>query len=276
MLVLFGLIISLIVYAFVLSTQNVNLLKPHRSIAFVGLRNYISLARDASFANSVRVTLLFTFVTTALALLLAMALALALDRPFRGRRLVRSLALVPWMIPPVVSGLMWRWLYMDEGGFINGVLLQVGLIRSPILWLGRPHTAFWAIVIQHVWRSIPFLSLIFLAGLQGIPRELHESARVDGANAWQCLWRITLPLLRPVVLTALVIKTMISFLVFDVIYTLTGGGPLDATMVLSLLAYRQAFEGFTFSYSAATSFCILFFSLLLTLLYVRLFGTGQA
>jgi len=188
--------------------------------------------------------LYFVAVSVTVEFLLGFAIALAMQRPFRGRALLYGAILVPWAIPTAVSARMWEWMYNTEIGVLNA------LAGVRINWLGSPEWAMHAAILMDVWKSTPFVALLFIAGLQGIPRDLYRAAMVDGANRWMILRAITIPLLAPVMLVALVFRTIDAFRVFDAIYVLTGGGPADSTETLSIYAYKTLFQSLEFGYGS--------------------------
>jgi multiple sugar transport system permease protein len=212
---------------------------------FIGLGNYARLLADARFWNALGNTAYFAAVSVALELVLGLAFALAMQRPFRGRALLYGVILVPWVVPTAVSARMWEWMYNTEIGVLNAL----GGVR--INWLGSPEWAMHAAILMDVWKSTPFVALLLIAGLQGIPRDLYRAAMVDGANRLTILRRITLPLLAPILLVALLFRTIDAFRVFDTIYVLTGGGPADSTETLSIYAYKTLFQSLEFGYGAA-------------------------
>jgi multiple sugar transport system permease protein len=214
---------------------------------FVGLENYRFLLQDERFWNALQNTAYFTGVSVSAQLLLGLGIALLLNRSFRGKDWVRALILVPWVIPTVVSARMWEWIYNPEFGILNF------LLGAKINWLGTPGLALHAAIFADVWKTTPFVVILLLAGLQIIPRELYQAARVDGAGAWAAFRRITLPLLMPVLLVTLIFRMLDAWRVFDVIYVLTGGGPANTTETLSLYAYKMLFQTLQFGYGSALS-----------------------
>ena len=213
--------------------------------AFTGLDNYLRLAADERFWNALGNTLYFAVVSVSLELVLGLAFALAVQRPFRGRALLYGVILLPWAVPTAVSARMWEWMYNTEIGVLNHIL------GAEVNWLGAPAWALNAAVAMDVWKSTPFVALLLVAGLQGIPRELYHAAALDGASRWTVLRRITLPLLAPVILVALIFRTIDAFRVFDSIYVLTGGGPANSTETLSIYAYKTLFQSLEFGYGSA-------------------------
>jgi multiple sugar transport system permease protein len=231
---------------------------------FIGLDNYARLVADERFWNALGNTAYFAAVSVALELLLGLAFALAMQRPFRGRALLYGVILVPWAVPTAVSARMWEWMYDTEIGVLNA------LSGVRVNWLGSPDWAMHAAILMDVWKSTPFVALLLIAGLQGIPRDLYRAAAVDGAGRWMVLRRVTLPLLAPVILVAAVFRTIDAFRVFDTIYVLTGGGPADSTETLSIYAYKTLFQSLEFGYGAALAVAAFVCVAAITLAYARL------
>ena len=236
---------------------------------FVFLENYLSLAADAGFRESVRFTFLFVLVSVPLEIMLGLSLALVINNPSRFRTLLRATVLIPWAIPAVISGRIWELIYNYEYGLAN--VLSRGLDGSaePVNWLGSSEGAFAALVVADVWKTTPFVCILLLAGLQTIPSEVFQQARIDRAGLFQRFFRITLPLLKPVLLVALVFRTIDATRIFDMAYVITGGGPGGATTPLSLYAYRYFLSG-DFGYGAAISVVLFIAALGLSLMYVNL------
>jgi multiple sugar transport system permease protein len=243
---------------------------------YVGWNNYAFLWHDPRFWRSLANTLYFTLVSLTVELLLGLLFALVLHRRFRGRGWVRAAVLVPWMIPTVVAARMWEWLYNPHFGLLNFLLRQSGLIAQDVNWLGDPVLALHAAIMADVWKATPFAALLLLAGLEMIPEDLYRAARVDGAGPWQTFYHITLPLLRPVILIALLFRTLDALRVFDIVYVLTGGGPANTTETLSIYAYRLTFHTLQFGYGASVAVVAFGVVLGISLLYLRLLRqTGE-
>jgi trehalose/maltose transport system permease protein len=211
----------------------------------VGLANYLDVAGGESFGvladplwwQAVGNTLWFTVISVSLELLFGLLLALLMNQKFRGQGLVRTAILVPWAIPTIVTAKMFSWMFHDQYGTINDLLIRIGLIDAPLAWIAEPTLSMWAVVIADVWKTIPFMALMLLAALQMVPADLYEAARVDGATAWQRFRRITLPLIFPAMLVALIFRTMDALRVFDLIYVLTSNS--EATISISGYAREQ-------------------------------------
>ncbi len=261
-----------LLYAFWLSLHDMDLRYPARGQPFIGLGNYVELAGFDRLHNALGVTTAFAFVSVAAELVLGLAIALIMNREFRGRGLVRAALLIPWALTTVVSARMWEWIYNAEYGIFNAALHAVGLIGTYKAWTIDPVFAFWAAVFADVWKTTPFMALLLLAGLQIIPLELYESAKIDGAGAWSRFRRITLPLLRPTILVAVLLRTLDAARVFDLLFILTGGGPGYATESLSILTYRTLFVTLNFGRGSALAVMVFAYITLISFVFIRVFG----
>jgi len=199
---------------------------------FVGLQNYRDLATDPIFRQSILVTLQFTLLTVVFEFFFGLGIALVINSQFKARGVVRAAMLVPWAIPTVVSAQMWKWMYSDQYGVINDFLLRLGIIKNPIAFIAQSNTSLAAIAAVDIWKTTPFVALLLLAGLQVIPGDVYEAARIDGANAFQQFLRITMPLLRPAILVTLIFRTLDSLRVFDVFYVMFGARQDTQTMAI--------------------------------------------
>ncbi len=257
-----------IAYTWWLSLHRIILALPQLGEPFVGLENFRRLLNDPRAWQALGFTLLFVGVTTLLELFFGLISALALHQPLLGRGPIRAVILIPWAIPTVVSSQMWRFLFNDQYGFIN--LLFFGyhpeLYRA---FLAEPISAMVAVMAVDVWKTTPFCTLILLAGLQYIPEELYEAARVDGAGRWSQFLHITLPLLKPTMVLVLLFRTLDAFRVFDSIYVMTQGGPADATLVLQFYGYKRMFAEGLLGYGAAISAVIFIISLAVSMFYLN-------
>ncbi len=239
---------------------------------FAGFDNYAELARDARFWWSLAHTAMFAAISITLELVLGLVLALAMHRTMRARGLVRATVLLPWAIPTVVAGLLWRFLFDAQAGVANAVLVSLGAIDEPIVWFVRATTAWVPVILADVWKTTPFVALLLLAGLQNIDRGLYEAAEMDGAGAWRRLRHVTLPLLAPALLVALIFRTLDAFRVFDLIYVLTGGGPGTSTEPVALYAFTTILQHLRFGYGSAISVVIFVVTFGLAVGYIRLLG----
>ncbi len=239
---------------------------------FVGLENFRLLAQDPVAHDAFARTLGFVLLSTVLEVALGVAIALVLHEQFRGRGWVRAAALIPWAIPTVVASQMWRYIFNDQYGFANLLLYRDQVARYEP-WLASPAWAFAIIIFADVWKTASFAGLLVLAGLQVIPDELYDAAKIDGASAWQRFWHITLPLLKPALLLALLFRTMDAFRVFDLVFVMTQGGPGDATQVLQFYGYKTLFTEGRMGYGAAISVSVFAAIFALSLIYIRTVGS---
>ncbi|MFW6325074.1 MAG: carbohydrate ABC transporter permease, partial [Desulfovibrionales bacterium] len=235
---------------------------------FVWFKNYRFLLSDPNFWNSLRFTVLFVLVSVPLEILLGLAIALVLNEPIRFRGLLRACVLIPWAIPAAVSGRVFELIYNYSYGAANALLLRLGLTETPVNWLGTDWGAFFAIVAADAWKTTPFAAIILLAGLSSIPEPLYAQARIDQASMVRRFFRITLPLIKPVLIVAVLFRTIQALRIFDVIFVLTGGGPGGATESLSLFAY-SFFSAGDFGYGSAVSVILFLMAVGISVLYVR-------
>ncbi len=260
-----------LVSSFILSLYRVNLANPEQGQPFVGLGNYWYAFQQADFWYAVGRTFTFTIESVALELVLGLLFAILLNERFRGQLPSRLAMIAPWALLTVANGVLWAWILNPTYGVANTILMRLGVLQAPKPWLSDTFWTMQVIILADVWKTVPNMTLLLLAGLQPIADDLYEAAEVDGATRWQKLSRITLPLLRPVILVAVALRTIGAFRVFDIIYVLTGnGGPADSTKVISFYGYDQAFRYLFFGYGAAISWLITAFMILLIIVYMRL------
>ena len=242
------------------------------SIHWAGIEQYLRLWQDGRWWAALRNTAVFTGASVAIEGALGVGIALLLHARFRGRGAVRALVMLPWALPTAVMALAWAWIFNDAFGVLNDLLGRLGLVSRPVAWLGAPATAMAALIVADVWKTTPFVALIVLAGLQGIPETVLEAARVDGLSAYQRFRRVVLPLLEPSLVVALAFRTVQSFAAFDLPYVMTGGGPGGATETVSLYAYQSDFRYLDFGYGSAIAVQGILLSGLLALGLMRLLG----
>ncbi|MBL8839519.1 MAG: sugar ABC transporter permease [Alphaproteobacteria bacterium] len=257
------------------SLQNQNMMRPNPE-AYVGLRHYTrALFEDIVFWSSVGKTLIWTAGSVIGGYIVALCLALLLDRELQGRNFFRALFLLPWVIPDVCTALLWKWLYGDEFGVINFLLLQAGLIETPVQWLANPDMAMGSVIVVQIWKLYPVMFVVLLAALQNVPRELHEAATIDGATTRQAFWYITLPFIRSTSVIITLLASIWTFQSFDVVYLLTGGGPSGATRILPTLIYEKAFWGLEMGYATALGLLMLVCLLAISVAYLFVYRTQR-
>jgi multiple sugar transport system permease protein len=236
---------------------------------FVGFANYLEMLKDRLFWETIGRTLYFTVVSVGLELILGLGIAqLIHSRPW-GWQFLRFSLIIPWAVPTIVNGAMWRWIYSADFGALNGLLLQLGLIKHYVPWLTFPNMAMNLVIVADIWHTMPFVALVLQAALAGLPEDLDEAAAVDGANTWQRFWQIRLPLLRPAILVALIVRTVGAFRVFDIVYIITSGGPAYKTLTITYLTYLNSFAFGKQGIGAALSFLISAFTILMAFIYIR-------
>jgi len=238
---------------------------------FIGAQNYIEAFSDSRFWDAIGHTVVFAAASVTIELVVGLALAMAVDSMTRGRGVVRTAMLLPWAVPTVVVGLVWRFMFETPGGLVNTVLVRAGVTAPPI-WFADPLAAWVPVILADVWKTAPFVAILLLAGLQVIDTSLYEAAQIDGASSWQQFTRITLPLLRPALLVALIFRTVDAFRVFDVIYVMTGGGPGTATEPIALYTFSALLENLRFGFGSALSVIIFTVTFVLALVAIRLMG----
>ena len=237
---------------------------------FVGLDNYRDLLTDAHLRQVFLTTGVFGFACVAATMAAGLAVALLLDRPFRGRALLGVLVLLPWAVPRVAAGIVWRWMFDDQYGVVNWSLSHLGHDFTGFSWFNDRWPAFIAIGVVVVWQSFPFIALSLLAGLQSIPPDVKEAARMDGAGPLQMLRYVTLPMLRPLLLTLVVVSTIWNFKIFDQVYVMTGGGPYRSTELAAITVWREGFARLHLGSAAALAVALFAVLLVMTLAYGRL------
>lgn len=257
------------------SFHSVNLSIANQPRSFVGLDNYTKMFGSAEWVTAFERTIAFTVVSVFLETIAALGLALMLNRSFRGRGFLRAAILVPWAVPTVVSATLWKTMFDPRAGFVDYLLGGLGLPGAHTTWLAGVWTSWATILVADAWKNVPFIAIILLAGLQVIPGEVYEAARMDGANAWQSFLRMTLPLLKPALAVALIFRTLQAFLVFDVIYIMTGGGPGVSTETLSFVNWQVFLVNTDFGYGGAISVMLVIMALIIAGIYVRVLRPGQ-
>jgi len=237
----------------------------------VGLKNYIETIKNPQWWWAFGRTAYFVLYDILVGMSLGLGIALLLNKEFRLRGIARALVLFPYVLPSIVKALMWKWIYNSDYGFLNGLLFQLGLIKDYIPWLSSPTLAIHMVILANIWEGTPFPIIMSLAALQTIPKELYEASEVDGATPWQMFTKITFPLIKPMTFILIVIKTVATFKIFDLVYALTAGGPGGSTQVVGYLMYSTVFDSLQFGKGAAMSYILLAIILVLVFIYSRLF-----
>lgn len=267
-LVLMAVTLFPILYSFWISLYALNLRRPNR-MPFVGLDNYAAVLGNAQFLDSVARTAVFTAMAVAAVAVLALLVALLLDQDFPGRRVLSACMLIPWAIPSVANGLMWKWIYDPNYGALNGLLLQMDFISRAMIWLGEPDRTLPLIANAFVWKEVPLAAILLLVNLKAIPADLFAAARVDGANAVKRFLHITLPALRPGFTLVVVYEAMVAVRHFDLFFLLTEGGPGNASDVVAWRIYVETFRNLSFGIGAAMSYLLALATLLMSYGFIR-------
>jgi len=236
--------------------------------SFIGVSNYVQVVSSYEFWDVMSNTLVYTLGTVPLNMLLALVFATFLSKNIRGKKFLRAALFTPVIISPVAAAVIWRWIYEPNFGLLNYLLSFFGI--DPVNWLNDPTAAMFAIIVMGVWKTFGFNMILFAAGLSGIPEQYYEAAELDGSNAWQRFWHITIPLLSPTTLFVLVMSVIGSFQVFDLVYVLTSGGPIGSTKVLVFYLYEHAFKFFEMGYASAVAYLLFGAVFALTILQLRI------
>jgi multiple sugar transport system permease protein len=259
-----------VIYNLIMSVQDVTLGNIRYLVRpFVGLDNYAKLIADPLFLIVLQNTLLFVVSNVALQFLGGLALALFFQQPFPGASFFRGLILAGWILPPLVIGAVWKWLLASDNGVINFALHGLGLTSGPVYWLSDPATSLIGVTMANVWFGVPFNMILLAAGLAGVPKDIYEAAALDGAGPVRRFFAITLPLLRPTIYALLALSTIYTMRAFDLIWTMTHGGPVDSSNIFPVWAFRLSFERFDFGGGAAVSSMMLVVVFFVALIYVR-------
>ena len=239
--------------------------------SFVGLKNYSELFSSANsvLLKSIGNTLIFTVASIFFQFIIGFGLALLFNKKFPGCSFFRGVTMISWLLPVTVAGLLFKFMFQLNGGIINQFLTSIGILNQPIEWLLHGNTAMTAIVVANIWIGIPFNMMLILTGLTTIPEEIYESASLDGANKFQTLFRITIPMIKPAIMSVLTLGFVYTFKVFDLVWVMTKGGPVNATELVSTYAYRLSFEEFQFSKGAAAANILFLILLFVGFFYIR-------
>ena len=245
-----------------------------------GLDNYRKVIKGPFFLTTLKNSLLFTLVTAPVVVGLGIATALLLRQRFLGRTVLRSVVLLPWVLPGAITAVLWIWVFNPSWGMLNGALRDLGLIESSLPWLSDPDLAFASVAVAHGWSQVPFAVVLLLAALSTIDPALFEAARIDGANAWQRLRFVVWPAIKAMVVVLLVYNALTAFTTYDVVYAMTGGGPGTATSLLSFQIWRESFSMYDFGAGSAVAFLVVAMAALMIVIITRalpsdLFAAGE-
>lgn len=272
--VLPGLLLLILVLGFPAITSILYSIKAEQTGAYT-LANYNYLLKDPFFKTTFWNTAIFVTASVATHMILGLAVAMVLNTALPAKPLFRLIALLPWVVPDVVAGIIWKWMCDPIYGAINDVLLKIGFIDTPVEWLSNPKLAMFSVVLVNLWRGFPFVMLILLAGLQAIPRHLYEAAAIDGASKVQTFFHITIPGLRKMIVVALALDIVWEVRRFGLIQAMTQGGPGILTEVLSTYTYKQYFQFFRFEYASAVAVVMTIVLLLVSLPYIRMISQEE-
>ena len=262
-----------IVYNIIISFQNFNLFTINLpSKAFIGFKNYKDVLHSSDFLLVLFNTIVFTAASVFFQFIIGFIFALILTRkdiPSKLNNFCRSFIFLGWVLPDIVVATTWKWLLSTQGGAINYILMEFNFIRNPISWLSDPNYALLGIIIANIWYGIPFNMMLLIGGLRGLPSDIYEAARIDGANKIKQFYHITLPLLKPTIFATLILGTIFTLKVFGLIITMTGGGPVNASNILSVWSYQMSLKFFEFGQGAAISNILLFIMLIISIFYIK-------
>ncbi|WP_270567741.1 carbohydrate ABC transporter permease [Clostridium beijerinckii] len=260
-----------IIYNILLSLQDVNVMTVNSPIKeFVGFKNYIELFKSSVLLVAIGNTLYYTVVCIIFQFVLGFAFALFFNIEFTFSKFIRGLVMVSWLIPMTINALSFKFMFSPSGGVINQILMNFHVINQPLDWLIQPNSAMWGLIITNVWVGIPFNMILLTTGLSTIPKSIYESASLDGANWFQKLFYITIPSIKPAILSVLMLGFIYTFKVFDLVFIMTNGGPVNATEVLSTLSYKLSFNQYSYSQGSAVANILFLTLFIVSLFYVKL------
>ncbi|AQS05565.1 MULTISPECIES: carbohydrate ABC transporter permease [Clostridium] len=260
-----------IIYNILLSLQDVNVMTVNSPIKeFVGFKNYIELFKSSVLLVAIGNTLYYTVVCIIFQFVLGFAFALFFNIEFTFSKFIRGLVMVSWLIPMTINALSFKFMFSPSGGVINQILMNLHVINQPLDWLIQPNSAMWGLIITNVWVGIPFNMILLTTGLSTIPKSIYESASLDGANWFQKLFYITIPSIKPAILSVLMLGFIYTFKVFDLVFIMTNGGPVNATEVLSTLSYKLSFNQYSYSQGSAVANILFLTLFIVSLFYVKL------
>ena len=256
-----------VLYSLAMSFNQVDI--SNQEWTFVGLQNFANLLKDSYFLKSVVITGKFTLFTVFFEMVMGTLMAVFLNKSFSGRGFVRGIMILPWALPTVVNALMWKWIFNANYGVLNALLTQIGIIDSYKAWLADPHSALYCMLFANIWKETPYVVLLVLAGLQSIPADMYESARVDGCSGVKAFFKITIPMIKHILLILIITKTIWSIQTYDLVAIMTRGGPANATQLISYYVQKMTFKFFDFGTGAAMSYVIMLITFILSILYIK-------
>lgn len=269
---------ALSIYPFFTAVQSsfYNVSTITRETTFAGLDNYLYILKSELFWESLKRSFIWTFSNVSIQLVIAVLISLVLHQELKGRNFARGLVLIPYLIPSIVVAIVWRFLLNPTVGIVNYLLTETfHIVNKPIMWLIEPESALWTVILVGIWKYTPFMIILILGRLQTTPLELYDAAKVDGANLWQVFWYITFAWIKPVILVAVMLRTIWLFNHFDLVYLMAFGGPMDATTTVPVLIYRAAFEEMRMGRAAAISMYLVVFLLIATILYTWMYNRAE-
>ena len=272
-LIVFSVFLYPILYSLFMSLNKINFAA--RTFEYLGAENYIMLFKDKYFLQSISITIYFTIITVLAEIVLGIGMAMVLSRDFKGRGFVRGIMILPWALPTVVNAIMWKWIFNSNYGALNALLSQLNFIEEYKIWLGSSLSALNCMIFANVWKETPYVVLLTIAALSNIPTELYESARVDGANTWRTFWRITLPIIKPVVMILVITKTIWAIQTFDLAYILTGGGPASATELVAFFIHKNTFKFLKFGYGSAMAYMLTLVTFMMSFAYIKILSKNN-
>lgn len=263
----------------ILSFKNVDVYsfaQPDNQV-FVGFQNYIDLftSSNSILTKSITNTLIFTVCSIFFQFIIGFGLALLFNKKFPGCSFFRGVTMISWLLPVTVAGLLFKFMFASSGGIINQFLMALNIIEKPMEWLLQPHTAMAACIVANIWIGIPFNMMLLITGLTTIPTEVYESCNLDGANKLQTLFQITIPMIKPAIMSVLTLGFVYTFKVFDLVWVMTKGGPTNSTELVSTYAYRLSFEEFQFSRGAAAANILFMILLVVGIFYIKLINEEE-
>lgn len=245
-------------------------LAPGKTKSFIGFENYRTIFSDSTIYNAIKNTTFYTIVSICIQFTMGLAFALLFNKKFSAAKPIRGALIISWMMPIAVTALLFKYMLSPDVGVVNYFLVNLGIVKEPVPWLLEASTAIWGPIMANSWVGIPFNMLLLSTGLSSIPDDVYESAAIDGANSFRCFCHITLPLLRPAILSVLVLGFVYTFKVFDLIFVMTGGGPVNATEVLATYSYRLSFSQYRFGEGASVANVLFLILFCIALIYLRL------